>query len=565
MSWIFGIYKYKNDVQEINIPAKLKKFELYNSDTFTIYSDISSKIVFSDINEHEGVLVSGIGLDNNQGKLLIGNAWNEKLNFNELDGQYAFLKWSNDDLYLQTDKVGLRKFYIFHDQNKKFSLFSTRLDIVTAAIPNPTINMSALGSYYSLIFSLRKQDSIINDVTKTSPGSVIKFTKEKCNEDYKEWSPSETVDNNIIDMLENTVSLPYKNGYGTILSFSGGLDSRSLLALLNTNVKEKLEAFCAGDRELPDLLLAEEICHKENIPLIKEFYAPQKMGNLYLHLKDVSLRTNMLFGLQNSLFFSGLKNIKSNNSIIIDGAFGELLRTMLGNKLFFNGRKDLLNSDPEVFKKYFSKKVPDFFNSNAKNLFSEGLDSDCESVFKSMPKTSEITVDKWIDLFMIRYRLGSEDSEYIDSVIPNIMPFAQHSILSAMLSIPRSKKTNNKINHQIISKMYPRLKGYPLIRVNRKVPYITSYNNIFSALYFKFMPLYYDNMSSQIVKECFDEIAERINSSSFKACEYYDHEYVFQLFNNFSETECNDTASILLDFFNFDFWQQQCFNKDINI
>lgn len=568
MSWILGIYKFDgNENSDLpKFPEKLNSYSVFQSIHFSIYSDINSNLVYSSIAEKSGKIISGIGIDIERSKIYLGDSWVSSDSFKNLDGQFAHISWNNEELTMNTDSAGLRKFYIY-DVDENYVLFSTRLDLLTALIPNPTININALGSYYSLIFSLRQTDTIINDISSTSPGGKITITPNRYHEQVKQWKESHSSDIDIVELLCRFTSVSKKNGFDTTLCISAGLDSRTLLALMNKEIPGEFSNFCTGAESLPDLLIAKDICKNEELFLSSVPYTPENIPNLYQFLQKISLRTNMLFGLENALFFDGVNSIKNENSILIDGAFGELLRAMLGNKLLFNGKQSLLNSDPSVFSQFLGKSIPSFFSGKCRTEFEEGLNEDCENVFQNMPDLKLMPLDKWIDLFIIRYRLAKEDSEYIDSIMPNIMPFAQNSVLNKMLSTSRTKKNHNRINRKIITKFYPRLKKYNLIRNDYKVPYFSCKNNYFSAALYTFLRKtkkgYSNDITLRMVEKCEIMIRKRIISPEFRECDSYRHDQIRELCDDVFIRKNQDSASELLTFLNFDFWQQQCENQDL--
>lgn len=569
MSWIFGCYRF-DGVEESEIPTipeKLQEHSLFESPRISIYSDTSSPIVYNSINENSGIVISGMGIDITDSQIYMGDSWAACESVESLDGQFVQVEWREEKLILSTDSVGLRKFYIYAEEN--YVLFSTRLDILTALVPDPAIDLNALGSYYSLIFSLRQHDTLIEQISSTSPGGRVILTPNRYHETVSQWQESSAADQDIVELLSKFTSVSDKNGYDTTLCFSAGLDSRTLLALMNSEIPGKFTNFCTGHESLPDLQIANEICRNEKLPLTTKLYNPEEIADLNSFLREISLRTNMLFGLENSLFFHGVREISRENSLLIDGAFGELLRAMLGNRLLFNGKEALTKSVPSVFPQYLGKPIPDFFAASAQEKLAEGSRDDCEEVFRNMPSINSIPLDKWVDLFVIRYRLAKEDSGYIDSIMPNIMPFAQNSVLSKMLLTPRTEKNHNRINRKIISGFYPRLMRYSLIRNDFRVPYFSCKNNYFSALLYTVLKKskkgYSNDIALRMVLQCEKEIRQRLSSKTFENCKIYNHELIRELCEESLVEKRRDSAAQLLAFLNFDYWQQLCENREFTL
>jgi hypothetical protein len=158
---------------------------------------------------YDKAIVAGTGIDTSSFRTMTDAMWKPVLpRFSQSrpDGQYAVLCWNNSELALYTDPMGLRKWFVAELDD--VILFSTRLDLLTAALPNPEIDFSALESWWHLIFNLSPQKCFIRDVMRSGMRCTITISPSGANEAHRPWIPEPVTTNleTVIGLLEKYMS-----------------------------------------------------------------------------------------------------------------------------------------------------------------------------------------------------------------------------------------------------------------------------------------------------------------------------------------------------------------------
>lgn len=168
-----------------------------------------------------------------------------------LNGMFAFAIWEREEdrLVLARDRMGIKPLYYAPlDDSVVFSSELTALlehpDI------DPAIDKTALEQYWAFR-SIPAPSSILRDVKKLEPGTVATVSLDGLNltcQDY--WSPSSSKDPNdsrsLRDLLEAAVSDRLMADVPLGVFLSGGLDSTSVVALMNEVSSEPINTFSIG-------------------------------------------------------------------------------------------------------------------------------------------------------------------------------------------------------------------------------------------------------------------------------------------------------------------------------
>ncbi|MBN1983222.1 MAG: hypothetical protein JW795_16930 [Chitinivibrionales bacterium] len=584
MKWFFGFYRlgcadfFTGDCA---IPDAVLPFLVFTNRRFTLYGDHpeSSPTDAPIPKGEQGTIVCGYGLClmEDSVKFIPNHELPTHIfhtNTSRPEGQYAWVAWNAEQVTIGCDAIGLRKIYSYTDEEKRLFYFSTRLDIITSIIKDRRIQFEALGSFYKYVNPLRLFDTFVKGVQSSGPGTTITLSPLSSNhasthnQQWQVW-PSHrfAIDN----LLERIALAPLCAGYATILSLSAGVDSRTLLAIYLKNRHSDFSAYSAGSAELADLVVAQGICRDESIPLLPFFFNPYQIEDLYGFLREVALRTNLFFDLSNALYFWGIKNspINHGKSVIVDGYFGEIMRCSYGNKLVFHGKEKILKHDPTVFDDWYNKPIPAIFSGDVRELLNKGGRKDAQQVFIDMPPPERNALEQWTDLFTIRYRLCTQDSGYMDSIMPNIMPFTLDCALNTILCLNKKEKANNKINRGIISSRYPSLKKYPLVSKDLIVPFMSCRNNrlltAYRILMKKIHTPYHETIHQKILLTLKQTILDTISSQEVRECGYYDKEKLPHYAASFYAHADPYSAHELMEFLAIDYWRQFLISTQLKI
>ena len=159
--------------------------------------------------------------------------------------------------------------FIYSNQKNKI-IFSTELSWITKFTNTPTINLKAFGSRW-LTFNQLSHECLINGIEKLAPGGKIEIGINKITGKNKNWIPEKITSES--ESFKN-VLLPFLfpksvSNFPITLGLSGGLDSRTLLALAyserNNFLRKNLIIHSFGEKNDRDLVVAGEICKKIGI------------------------------------------------------------------------------------------------------------------------------------------------------------------------------------------------------------------------------------------------------------------------------------------------------------
>ncbi len=248
MSWIFGIAGDTNLLNKSNpfFPKEIKY--KYEASKLLVYSDgIDETTICKATSENSGFIVLGLGIKSLSDKFGFINVseWEKIISENNveelsLNGHYVVIKYENDSIKIFNDRLGVRDLFFYKIESS--IIFSTRLDWVTKFQNDSKIDLKEFGSLWITSIQIM-HGSLIKGILRLGPGAkaaidVNSNTIEIKNKIWEpEWNKTYTKQD-LISCLEELILFPSKHEAKTTLGLSGGLDSRTLLALfLKNNTK----------------------------------------------------------------------------------------------------------------------------------------------------------------------------------------------------------------------------------------------------------------------------------------------------------------------------------------
>lgn len=163
----------------------------------------------------------------------------------DLDGMFAFALYdkSNESLLLGRDPLGIKPLY-FSTSNSKIT-FASEIKAFLG-INKQSLDSNALANYYNYRF-IPAPRTIYKDIFKLEPGQYIYAMKDSINI-KKYWSPTflhEESTLNLEDIMNDAVLSTSQCDHNLGIFLSGGLDSSTILSILNRN-SYKPTAFTIG-------------------------------------------------------------------------------------------------------------------------------------------------------------------------------------------------------------------------------------------------------------------------------------------------------------------------------
>lgn len=523
-----------------------------------------------------GWFVCGTGIKNSGGSfsamhqddwdcLLRGDVSAGKIH--EVDGHYVAATWNAGKMEIFVDPLELRRAYVADTGD--LYVASSRVDWIIPFLPDPEFSLEAVASGWHLINSF-SDGSFVRGVIRVGPSGHVDINKGAFRHSWRHWEPGPAADGSIDSLLRDATLFPLKEDHKLTLGLSGGMDSRTILALLLNSDRRKWQVHSIGNRNNPDIAVAKQIAEALNIPIRVQYYDPDKsptVESIVTSLKEYSLHTEMTdspFGYPRLSLFS---DMYGNGYWMTDGGYGELFRRSYGNKLLLSGRAAIRKNDPRSLMRFFALQKSPIFNREVHDMLKRETERQFEAALHAMPKSlSKVDIGDWIDIFHVRYRLknfGGASQGLYDHCIPNYMPFALSKMISSYMRLPSRERGNNKLNRRIIHDDETILEKLPLISYSTKVPYWTSRNIVLSRavgkLRKKFAPGPGSVKKSFRVKELEhlkEFVNDRLLAEDVKSFPQYDFEYLRRHVESFYSAPNENDARVIDDWLTFDFWRE---------
>jgi hypothetical protein len=504
-------------------------------------------------------IITGTGLDNNL-KLLTENDWKNILQNEtdhlDLNGHYLVIKVGSDEVTFYNDQLGLREVYFY--ENNGNLLFSTRLDWIIKLIEAPELDYNFLCSFWSFENPLTER-TFCQGIKLLGPGGKARITKKGLSVANKSWLP-EKLDVNradVINLISQTIDSILQTDRITNLGLSGGIDSRTILALLLDYDKKLWRTTTFGQKNYADVRIANSMAKILKFHHTNHSCKPFFSDNIFGNWEDFSLETN---GLLPADFYHELSYYKMlpKDDFFIDGGKGEYIRRGLSSKFSILGKNDLLSGNIDGIKKYLYSPKPPIFNQDVTQNWSKYHSEDVSHVVNSMPVPLEFGVENWVDLYNIRFRTGNASypsQTRLDSYVQNLMPFNQPRILSAVLNLPNSDRSDEKINRDILNKKRI-LKLFPLARYNTVIPF--QHNKYTCFVWGKLMRLIYKDKQRNhraFIEANKEFILSRMKDTDFINNPIYEKKRIRDKVNAYFLGKSNDTGFVIW-WMTFDVWNR---------
>ena len=556
MSWIFG---YFGNVERFKINSPETAIHSFKSSNLLLYAGGNKQTVFhkaDNLNSNCWVAVGvGIKQSDNGYKNLDVNDWNnylspDEINLSAVNGHYVALKYSNNELKIFTDELGLKEILLVKLPGGWG--FTTRIDWLKYFL-DPEFDLKEFGARW-LLQNQISRNSIIKNVKRiVSANAFIKNNILRVEEnpwlhDFEVKGGKEKFEST----LERLLSFKDKK---ISLSLSGGLDSRLLLSFLINKNSELWETHTFGDPNHPDSKIASELLENVNLKNIivnQDLPHKEEAVELLINYALQSAVTSRISAILNLRFYH---LIAAENKIIIDGGFGEMWRREFANKFLILGKKALLTKDVEKSFKLFNNPRSDIFSEDVIKEMKDGSITQLENIFIELPDANVIGLENWLDIITIRARLintSAPEQARVDNYAVSFMPFIQKDILKILFGFSVNEKKNGKLFKDFIRRNAIVLTKFPLVKGN--ITYSFGASSLSARFYSKLKMKTGLSYKDQRVDELFsllkDFILDLLHSSQVRNCELYGRRKIERLANGFSSntTEFNNEIDWFLSF-----------------
>lgn len=469
--------------------------------------------------------------------------WSDHLKIlNNIDGHFVAVKWNEDEIVFESDPLGLRDLYI--SESKSEIVFTTRVDWL-AKSHKLKINFNEFGSRW-LLFNQITNNSVFHGVERIVSGKKATVALNGYDIKYYNynWLPDEQGQNIDVENYSEYLKPLIFIGNKQTLGLSGGMDSRLILSyLLEGN--SSWDTFTFGNPKHPDSLISQSLVNDYNIEHTQYHASLPPLENLIAKIRDYSIQTivnNGVSAIYQTMNYSSMSN---QHSILIDGCLGEIWRREFFYRLYFNGKKAILNKDAKSIIPEISLPHADIFTEEINSLMTSSIESQLHYWFENLPPVEKVGVENWIDLFALKTRMPnyfSHEQTIIDDIVTSIMPFAQMSLIKNLFNVPISQRKNGKLFKALIKTNFLSLEKYFLVKGSSINPYY--FNSLQSRVLNQFRKkfnrnIYKDNSREQLLNVLKPYILDISSSVSFKNSEMYDHKKVKKIIESYYSGNLN--------------------------
>ncbi len=559
MSWIFGIYS-RNEIGQDERKLLCGDCEerivgrIEHRNFFAAMGGIPE--LCHSTNE---ILISGIAL-NDYLPVTIDD-WRQRLAHSnghpDFDGQYCGLRYSNGNLTLFSDHFNNRPFFLY--PMKDAVVFSTDWTRLKPFIEDPRLDMDAIACYWTMNGQYHYR-CFIKDVIRSHPASVFTITPDlRIEHEAKQWigidQPSRNIDHKAA--LDTTIRwfLEHRN---VSLGMSGGTDSRLMLAFLMRHREFPWRMHTFGERDNPEVLVAERIAREfkiEHIVVEPQNHDPE---TILERSKSIAARTEMTYSIRAYRMIDNLKAATDGGRVILDGDYGCFIRDY-----FLNGIRLRLKwtAPGQRFDKLF-----EMLQMRRVDFFSEPVDRRMKTIaredFYQLPEVlKEWDGSDYTDLIALlhtyyRYpNLVRNWNINLDHAVV-ISPMGQASMIRDLLRMPASRRAHCRISYPILKDLEPRLMRYPLVRYGTTVPFAVYRNYLASGLIARYKDTYRSDRTAVQLKTMKEIVLDIASSNVVKTCEYYDYEKVRSIVDSYYRSPTESSGNNLMQWLGFELFRQ---------
>ncbi|WP_421773026.1 hypothetical protein [Gracilimonas sp.] len=554
MGWFIGIsgnsQPFKNQLKSLSsghdFCAESKSFYLAGGgipETTHFHKDAPS---------NSGWIASGVGISAGENpKLFSQSDWkqviqNEAGYFHQLNGHFAICRWNEEQAELITDQLGMRN--VFIHKGDDFVLFSTRLDWIKKLIPDTSLNWERFGSRW-LTINQFSQESFIHGIEPLSQSGYATINSRGVNISNKRWNYGhrEVTSQNYLDSLSSFSTLPLKSGFPVSLGLSGGLDSRTLFAILLQQPKSNWTTHTFGEENHPDLKTATLLSHLYDKTHYVFHESVPEAKDIEEFLPDFIGQTALTSTPSHYVGFQAYRKIQELGLAVIDGGFGEIARRRFMNNLLLRARKALINKDVSALIPFIRLQRADIFTQECNSAMIFGLKEELQQEINAMPDIANIGIENWLDLFSVRTRVpnaaGPEQARS-DSELLNYMPFLQPVLIELALNLPLKDRKNARVFRSFIKTNAHELQTEPLIKGNYSYPYwMKDYTSaVWMRIKNKLGMKYESSQTIDFLVTIEEYVRDLHGSQSVKEFPAYEHTKINQLITGFYDDKNYDLA-----------------------
>ncbi|MBI5473149.1 MAG: hypothetical protein HY961_12470 [Ignavibacteriae bacterium] len=481
MSWILGVLSANLHQHDISRIAEASVLHATRTPSLSLFAGGSHAtcLVDSAKDTTSGWIVVGLGikLREEHTSILAQQEWHallskQKPDLDDVDGHFVAVRWTDNRVECFSDRLGLRELYFCSIPGG--IVFSTRVDWVSELANLHELDFQTFGVRW-LAFNQFSYRSPILGIQRLGPHGRATFTLQGIEHANRVWEPSacDGDGHRFEHVLQAFTDPKFREAKTVSVGLSGGIDSRLLLAL-TLNSERKPVAHTFGSPQDPDVIVATKIAgalhldhHVYDEPL------PEASQCIVL-AKEFAAQTILKEPASGGIRFRYYEKLAASGRVVVDGAFGEVLRRQYYNRLLWVGRDRVLRLSHRQLLPFLQAPRVDIFSDEAKESMMRGFEREVEYMKDLLRLTQHLPFEDALDILAVQARIpnyaGAEQAR-MDSFGICYMPFCQPTIFDAGLALPLSQRRNGRLLKEIIRSCQPKLARFPLAQGGSTSPF----------------------------------------------------------------------------------------------
>ncbi len=299
-----------------------------------------------------------------------------------------------------------------------------------------------------------------------------------------------------------------------VLLLSGGLDSRTLMALLHgAGVRFRTATY--GVPTMPDWMIAERVSKADGVLWEGIDVRSLSTEEVWTSMVETAIISEGTYSVAHSAVLPTIAR-QYPSSVIVDGAYGALLRGGFANRLLVKGRADLVTKDAARVEKWFVIRDLEIFHPDVRSEMIAGSRALLQNALDEMPEFNASAGRDWIDEFFLRWNVPgfvSNPQRIYDRWLRSEMPFLAPQVVSDVLGMPSRARSKARLFRGWIQAFRPALRTVPFVGKKGLVPWSCAGDPWRTALYARCAPKHKVSDSGQmelgIVSLMGEHLAER--------------------------------------------------------
>ncbi|MDD4560342.1 MAG: hypothetical protein PHF32_06365 [Candidatus Cloacimonetes bacterium] len=479
MSWLYGYYFKEGKTDHAPLRPYLHSFE---SAKLGVYAGGSGKSLLSFPHPHhpdETVFILGdpiLRMDTDF-RYPVYDDWQRLLSNEELlgymDGHWLILIAGNQEIRAYNDALCKRSLYLHESSDHYF--FCSDISLLKDA-GLATLDPAKFGVYWHTQFPphLRRygpsRHCCYSDVEMLYQRGRLILGSNGAKFSFQSFSPTAEVQD-LHKLLENMTLLPLRAGRKVCLGLSGGMDARTLLAIM-LHSKLPFTAVHFGKDDGADYCIAKRITDDFGIPF--RFIPESSVDTGWESAVKYLYERGFGYNPASSCLMQYFPILAEDFDVFLGGYYGEMFRCRMMAAHYYS-LFELHGPDYHKFAKYMNLKPTCFFDPEINLILHKGFINSLKEVVAQMPSTKGMINPLWMDLLYVRYSprsINMPDLCQMDDIINDHMPYLQASLLNQHWHYGAFAQLDEQLHRRMIRMHQPLLRNYPLALARHSAPYI---------------------------------------------------------------------------------------------